>query len=113
MSTEYIEAIRTKRSIQETSELIQKSKILLEIQNPKQIGLSFRVFEALGHRKKLITTNKDIINYDFYHPQNILVLDENKIEIPEDFVSSPYLEINKAILSKYKIANWVKHIFEL
>jgi len=113
MSTEYIETIRTKRSIQETSELIQKAKILLEIQNPKQIGLSFRVFEALGYRKKLMTTNQDIVNYDFYNPQNILVLDINKIEITEDFVSSPYVEIDEEILSKYKIENWVKPIFKL
>jgi len=113
MSTEYIEPIRTLISIQETSEMIQKSKILLEIQYPKQTGLSFRIFEALGHRKKLITTNKDIVNYDFYHPQNILVLDESKIEIPEDFVSSPYVEIDEEILSKYKIENWVKPIFGL
>jgi len=113
MSKECIEFIRAKKPIQETSELIQKAKILFEFQNPKQIGLSFRVFEALGNRKKLITTNQDIVNYDFYHPQNILVLDVNKIEIPEDFVSLPYVEIPEEILSKYKIENWVKPIFGL
>ena len=68
----------------------------MEIQRTEQVGLSFRIFEALGHRKKLITTNKDIVNYDFYHPQNILVVDENTIEIPEEFVTSPYVEIEPA-----------------
>ena len=75
--------------------------------------MSFRVFEALGHRKKLITTNKDIVNYDFYHPQNILVLDKEKMEIPEDFVFSPYVEIDETVFAKYKIKNWVKEVFEL
>lgn len=113
MPAEYVEIITTQKSIQEVSELIQKAKIIVEIQRTEQVGLSFRIFEALGHRKKLITTNKDIINYDFYDPQNILVVDENAIEIPTDFVTSPYKEIDETILSKYKIENWVKPIFDL
>lgn len=113
MPAEYVEIITTQKSIQEVSNLIQKAKIIVEIQRIEQVGLSFRIFEALGHRKKLITTNKDIVNYDFYHPQNILVVDENNIEIPADFVTSDYVEIDSAILSNYKIENWVKPIFEL
>ena len=111
MPAEHVEIITTQKSITEVSELIQKAKIIVEIQRTEQVGLSFRIFEALGHRKKLITTNKDIVNYDFYHPQNILVVDEHTIEIPEDFVSSPYIEIDEKILSKYKIENWVQSIF--
>ncbi|QHI38966.1 hypothetical protein IMCC3317_43660 [Kordia antarctica] len=111
MPAEHVEIITTQKSILEVSELIQKAKIIVEIQRTEQVGLSFRIFEALGHRKKLITTNKDIVNYDFYHSQNILVVDENNIEIPEDFVTSPYMEIDETILSNYKIENWVKPIF--
>jgi hypothetical protein len=111
MPSENVEIITRQKSIDEVSELIKESKIIVEIQRTEQVGLSFRVFEALGHRKKLITTNKDIVNYDFYHPQNILVLDENRIDIPEDFVNSPYIEIEESILSKYKIDNWVRPIF--
>ncbi|MFK7750240.1 MAG: hypothetical protein AB8B65_17750 [Kordia sp.] len=113
MPANHVEIITTQKSIQEVSNLIQKAKIIVEIQRTEQIGLSFRIFEALGHRKKLITTNKDIVNYDFYNPQNILVVDEHAIEIPADFVTSEYVEIDAAILSKYKIENWVKPIFEL
>ncbi|MBC8753688.1 hypothetical protein H2O64_03345 [Kordia sp. YSTF-M3] len=113
MPAEHVEIITTQKSITEVSELIQKAKIIVEIQRTEQVGLSFRIFEALGHRKKLITTNKDIVNYDFYHSQNILVVDEHNIEIPEDFVTSPYVEIDSTILSNYKIENWVKPIFEL
>lgn len=113
MASENVEIITKQKSISEVSELIKKSKIIVEIQRTEQIGLSFRVFEALGHRKKLITTNKDIITYDFYHSQNILVVDETNIEIPEAFVNSPYVEIAPAILSKYKIENWIKPIFEV
>ena len=92
---------------------INRSKIIIEIQRKEQIGLSFRVFEALGQRKKLITTNTDIVNYDFYHPQNILVIDEAAINIPEDFVNSPYIPISDKVLDKYRLRNWTKKLFDL
>lgn len=92
---------------------INRSKIIIEIQRKEQIGLSFRVFEALGQRKKLITTNTDIVNYDFYHPQNILVIDEAAINIPEDFVNSPYIPLSDKILDKYRLRNWTKKLFDL
>jgi len=92
---------------------IQKAKILIEIQRKKQTGLSFRVFEALGHQKKLITTNKDIVNYDFYNPQNILVVDLDNIQVPEAFVNTPYAPIDDKILDKYRLKNWVNRVFEL
>jgi hypothetical protein len=95
------------------AEKINSSKIIIEIQRKEQIGLSFRVFEALGQRKKLITTNTDIVNYDFYHPQNILVIDEAAINIPEDFVNSPYIPVSDKILDKYRLRNWTKKLFDL
>lgn len=113
MHAEHVEIITEHQSIEQVERMILKSKIIVEIQRNDQIGLSFRIFEALGYRKKLITTNTDIVNYDFYNPQNILVIDENNIEIPEDFVNSPYVEIDDAILDKYRIKNWVKPIFGL
>ncbi|QCE40279.1 hypothetical protein E9099_02200 [Psychroserpens sp. NJDZ02] len=111
--SEYLEIINQIKSVSEINDLMKHSKIIIEIQRNDQIGLSFRIFEALGHNKKLITTNKDIVNYDFYNPQNILVIDENYIEIPEDFVNTPYQPVDEAILDKYRIDNWVKPIFNL
>lgn len=113
MASENVEIITEQQSIKQVSELIKECKIIVEIQRTEQVGLSFRIFEACGHRKKLITTNKDIVNYDFYNPQNILVVDEDNISIPEDFVASPYVDIDDSILTKYRIENWVKPIFDL
>ncbi len=111
--SDYLEILDKQKSIQEVAALLMKSKILVEIQRTEQVGLSFRIFEALGHRKKLITTNKDIVNYDFYHPQNILVVDENSIVIPDEFVNTPYFELDEKILDSYRIKNWVNKVFDL
>ena len=35
----------------------------------------------IGLKKKLITTNKDIVNYDFYNSNNIMVVDRANFQI--------------------------------
>jgi hypothetical protein len=100
-------------SIIESEKLFQNSKVILDVQKKIQKGLTFRVFEAMGNRKKLITTNTDIINYDFYNPNNIFIWKEDTKEIPESFFNTNYQELPKEIFEKYNIDNWVKQIFDL
>jgi hypothetical protein len=100
-------------SIKESEKLFQNSKVILDVQKKIQKGLTFRVFEAMGNRKKLITTNTDIINYDFYNPNNIFIWREDTKEIPESFFNTNYQELPKEIFEKYSIDNWVKQIFDL
>lgn len=88
----------------------QNTKILIDIAHENQIGLSFRPFEAMGLRKKLITTNSKILEYDFYNPNNIFIWDENTTEIPIFFLEKPYQEIPENIYKKYSLQNWVKEI---
>lgn len=92
---------------------LEKSKIFLDFIRINQNGLSFRVFEALAMQRKIITTNKSIKKYDFYNPNNILVLDENNINIDSDFLNKPYIPLEESIYSKYTINNWVQVVFEL
>lgn len=92
------------------SEIVKESRVVLDIQHPQQSGLTMRTIEMIGMEKKLITTNCDIINYDFYNPNNILVIPRERISIPEDFLSKEYdpLEIN--IYQNYSIENWILEI---
>lgn len=113
MPSKHVKIITKQQSIAEVSQLIQASKIIVEIQREEQVGLSFRIFEALGHGKKLVTTNKDIVNYDFYNPQNILVVDTDNMSIPETFVTSSYVPVAENILNHYRIKNWVRRVFDL
>lgn len=102
-------------SLEETKKLIAQSKAMIDIQRTDQSGLSFRTFESLGYRKKLITTNKTVKDYDFYHPNNILIINSSKIDIEEikNFLELPYVEISQDILQKYSVKNFVKKIFKL
>lgn len=92
-------------------ELYSKSSIILDIHHPNQAGLTLRTFEALGAKKKLITTNEDIKNYDFYNPNNILVIDRNNPIVSADFIKKTFEDIDEKIYRKYSISNWIKNIF--
>jgi hypothetical protein len=96
----------------ESEKIYNNSKIILDVQKKIQKGLTFRVFEAIGKRKKLITTNEDILNYDFYNSNNIFIWKEDTIEIPSTFFETSYEEIPIEIFDKYSISSWVKTIFE-
>jgi len=108
-----IEFIDKPISFVETTALMKDTKIVLDIQKDIQRGLTFRVFEAMGLGKKLITTNADIINYDFYNPNNIFIWTDDTISIPNEFLNTPYQELPKEIYKKYSQESWIKKILNL
>ncbi len=108
--TDSIEFIDRFIPFEETKELMKKSRIILDIHKKIQHGLSFRVFEAMGLGKKLITTNPDVVNYDFYDPNNIFVWTEGTTAIPESFLNTPYRELPEALYKKYSREHWVKTV---
>ena len=92
---------------------LNESEIFLDLIRHGHNGLSFRVFEAMAHQKKLITTNVSIKNYDFYNPNNILVIDEANPLIEPVFFEKPYEPVPENIYNKYTIEKWVKTVFEV
>ena len=92
---------------QQTAEALAESRVVLDIQHPKQTGLTMRTIETLGAKKKLITTNTQITGYDFYNPHNILVVDRSNPIIPDEFIMTEYEDIPGDVYDKYYIDNWV------
>ena len=74
------------------------------------MGLTMRTIELLGLQKKIITTNIDIVNYDFYNPVNILIIDRDSPKINKEFFTTPFTPIPQEIVSKYIISNWLKRM---
>ena len=104
-------------SLRESKLITSNTKIVIDVCKAHHIGLSFRFFECLATETKIITNNQDVINYDFYHPNNIMIVDfENEIldqEIYFNFLNLPYEKIEQHILDKYSIENWVKYLFKI
>ena len=91
--------------------IIEQSRIVIDIQHPKQTGLTMRTIEMLGAKRKLITTNADVKLYDFYRPENISVIDRKSPKLDEVFLKSNYVSIDEGIYRKYSIDNWLDNVF--
>lgn len=102
-----------KLTFEKINEINSSSRIILDIENINQTGLTMRTIEvALGMKKKLITTNKNIKNYDFYNENNILIIDREKPDIKNEFINSKYEMLSENLYMKYSITNWLKQIFK-
>lgn len=95
----------------EALEKVKKAEFVLDFVDSVHNGLSFRVFESVGFRKKLVTNNNLVKNYDFYHPNNIFVLNNNFDDL-EIFLQLPYVAIDEDIVKKYGFGNWISNIFK-
>ncbi|MFC0875928.1 hypothetical protein ACE01N_05015 [Saccharicrinis sp. FJH2] len=95
----------------ELVELMKQSSIVIDIQHPKQTGLTMRTLEVLGAKKKMITTNAEIEKYDFFNTDNICVVDRYNPFVPQDFLESDYHEIPFNIYDKYSLESWLVDCF--
>ena len=95
-----------------TAEIYQNSKCVIDIENSGQSGLTIRTIEILGLKKKLITTNKEIIKYDFYNSNNIMVVDRENFIIDFEFVDKPFVDLPNNIYESYSLRSRLKEIFE-
>lgn len=89
---------------------VEDADILLDFVDPVHNGLSIRFFEALYYKKKVITDNIMVRNYDFYHPNNIFVLENNNYNDIDIFLKTPYCDISPDIVKKYGFSNWIRLI---
>jgi len=94
----------------EVQNVFHRSKAILDIEHPQQCGLTIRTFEALGAAKKLVTTNAEISTYDFFDPDNICVLNRNRIAMHQEFLEKPYRPIPAQLYRKYSLSGWMDEI---
>lgn len=97
---------------EEIKAIIQNTICVLDIEKSIQTGLTMRAIEVLGAKRKLITTNAAIKDYDFYNENNILVINRNNPVIPESFINKQYQDIDENIYRKYSLEFWLKEVFK-
>lgn len=95
----------------ESEELFAQSKIVVDIPMSNQNGLTMRIYECVALKKKIITSNSSVKNYDFYNPTNIYVYNPNEdIDFSNDFFSKPYEELPEEFYEKYSLDSWISSI---
>lgn len=100
-----------KLSYAENVDLCKKSKVIIDVTMSHQNGLSMRTIECLGYKRKLITNNPDIVNYDFYRPENVYVFD-GEFNFDDIFFHSDYIPVDESIRENYSIDSWVRQILQ-
>ena len=58
---------------------VERSNCILEVLANGQTGATYRYYEAVCYNKKLLTTNKNVVNLPFYNPEYMKVFEK-----PED-----------------------------
>ncbi|KIA89647.1 hypothetical protein [Kaistella jeonii] len=92
--------------------LVKNSTVLLDFENRIHNGLSFRIFEGIYYKKKILTNNPLVKSYDFYHPNNIFVLENNNFAEIKTFLSLEYVDIDESVIEKYSFSNWLDTILD-
>jgi hypothetical protein len=86
---------------------VEESRCLVEIVQGNQYDITLRPLEALAFKKKLITNNKHIKDYEFYDRENIFIIGEDDEHRLNSFLNSPYKEVDQYVVEKYDINFWV------
>ncbi|MCL2300643.1 MAG: hypothetical protein FWC27_10925 [Firmicutes bacterium] len=87
---------------------VMQSRAVLDIYQAIQTGFSLRVMEHIFFSKKLITNNAVIKRADFYHPENIFLLQEDDIGGLQAFLDLPFVPIQEEIKDYYRFEHWVE-----
>jgi hypothetical protein len=86
------------------------SRAVLDIEHVKQRGATMRTMEALGSKRKIVTTNATLRDYDFYSEMNIHIIDRKVPRLEHDFLLSPYQAVPEEIRQKYSIHQWIREV---
>jgi hypothetical protein len=86
------------------------SRAVLDIEHVNQRGATMRTMEALASKRKMITTNASLRDYDFFNPVNIQIIDRRDPRLDHTFLSTPYQALPEEVLQRYSIRQWIREV---
>ena len=112
-------------SPEEIRDMCLNSKAILDLANETQQGLTMRTMETLGIRRKIVTNNIYLKDYEFYNEDNAKVLEElaskadeaeasgdySAFELPDSSWLDKRYVVDDAIRRRYSIHAWLDNLF--
>lgn len=92
-------------SYSDVNYIYSSSKSIIDIPYTSQSGLSMRIIESLCHGKKIITSNKDIINYEFYDKDLIYLFENENLTLNDNFLINKEKKLYKNFNKEYYSLN--------
>lgn len=96
-------------SLYEVENIQNNSRCLVDINYGNRFGYTLNVISAIAKGKKLITTNKSIVNEIFYNPNNIDIVDIDNPDFSYKFIKSETIPVD---ISHLRLDNWLLEIFQ-
>ncbi|MEJ7586577.1 MAG: hypothetical protein WKI04_03335 [Ferruginibacter sp.] len=99
-------------SHEEILRLFSTTNTVIDFPSSFQTGLTIRTFETLAAGKKLITTNKNIINEPFFNPEYINIIDIDNFKLDIDFIKKVPVSSMEETMKNYSIGNYINKLFQ-
>jgi hypothetical protein len=103
----------SKLPFKQVTTIVRTSRCILDLPHPNQSGLTMRSIEAIGMQRKLVTTNVDVVNYDFYDHSNILFTDKLNSDEIAAFIERESVSVSESVLHGYTLDSWLGAVFGL
>lgn len=97
----------------EVAQKVGSSSAVLDVEHPRQRGLTMRTIETLFAGKKLVTTNEHILKSDLYNPSRVHLISRLNPFIPTEFLSKPFLIISEDLRKYYSCDGWAEELLAL
>jgi hypothetical protein len=91
--------------------VMRSSTAIIDVEHPRQRGLTMRTLEVLGSGRKLVTTNPHIRSYPFFSEDRIWLLDRRELKVDPEFFREPAPPMPAGFAAKYSLAAWVDEVF--
>lgn len=95
------------------SRVFAESRAIVDIEHPNQRGLTMRTFETLGSHKKLISTNAQVRDYEFFNERNICIIDRLSPRLPEGFLETPQVPLAPAMYRRLSLRGWLEEVLSI
>jgi hypothetical protein len=91
----------------------RRAAVIVDLPHASQAGLTMRAIETIGYGRKLLTTARDVLNYDFYSKANVQLMRADDPQLDAAFVRADVIPYPQAVRRKYSLDAWIEDVFDL
>lgn len=97
----------------DVARVIARSRAVLDVEHPRQRGLTMRTIETLLTGKKLLTTNQHLLECDLYDASRAQLIDRHAPRIDQAFLNEPAAPLSQALRDRYTCEAWAKELIDM
>lgn len=97
----------------DVARITAQSRTVLDVEHPRQRGLTMRTIETLLSGNKLLTTNQRLLESDLFDASRAQIIDRSVPRIDQAFLSQTVKPIPQEMRYRYSCEAWVKELIDI